>query len=247
MQDKSVEKLFKEQVEHYSQEDRVKESYALPLVLEWIKKKKFKRKAEICEFGGGAGQLLNEIRKSYPNVNLINVEIIPDYKRYMVSKKIKYVVSSVLDSKFPDNSLDVILVRDVLHHLVGRDLKETTENQRHALNELNRLIRPGGAIFIEELTDSSEVVCTLLYYLTRINSRIGLRFLSFYVNPNVIVYFYTPKRLLQLYLEVFGEKNILIRKIDRYNTDLISRLLHFGKELNKVTVVLKKLELKPVK
>lgn len=247
MQDKSVEKLFKEQIAQYSHEDRVKDSYALPLVLNWIKKKKFDRKVEICEFGGGAGQLLNEIGKSYPNVDLINVDIIDEYKRFMVSKKIKYVVSSVLDSKFPNNSFDIILMRDVLHHLVGKNLKETTENQKHALTELKRLIRPGGAIFIEELTDSSEIVCSLLYFLTILNSRIGLRFLSFYVNPNAIVYFFTPNRLLKLYLEIFGERDILVRKIDRYKTDLISRLLHFGKELNKVTVVLKKTETKLVK
>lgn len=242
MQDKSVEKLFKEQIEHYSQEDRVKDSYALPLVLDWIKKKKFNKKLEICEFGGGAGQLLNEIRKSYSNVDLTNVEIIDEYKRFMVSKKIKYVVSSVLNSKFSNNSFDIILMRDVLHHLVGKNLKETTENQKHALKELKRLIRPGGAIFIEELTDSSEAVCSLLYFLTKLNSKIGLRILSFYVNPNAIIYFFTPNRLLKLYLEVFGERNILVRKIDRYKTDLASRLLHLGKELNKVTVVLKKLE-----
>lgn len=240
MQDKSVEKLFKEQIEHYSQADRVKDSYALPLVLDWIKKKKFNKKLEICEFGGGAGQLLNEIRKSYSNVDLTNVEIIDEYKRFMVSKKIKYVISSVLNSKFPDNSFDIILMRDVLHHLIGKNLKETAENQKHALKELKRLIRPGGAIFIEELTDSSEAVCSLLYLLTRLNSKIGLRILSFYVNPNAIIYFFTPDRLLKLYLEVVGERNILVRKIDRYKTDLISRLLHFGKELNKVTVVLKK-------
>lgn len=240
MQDKSVEKLFKEQVKHYSHVDRIKDSYALPLVLDWIKKKKFKRKIEICEFGGGAGQLLNEIRKSYPNSNLINVEIIDEYKHFMVSKKIKYVVSSVLDSKFADNSFDIILMRDVLHHLVGKNLEETAENQMHALRELKRLIRPGGAIFIEELTDSSEVVCGLLYFLTKLNSKIGLRFLSFYVNPNVIIYFFTPNRLLKLYLDIFGERSILVRSVDRYKTDLISRLLHFGKKLNKVTVVLRK-------
>lgn len=240
MQDKSVEKLFKEQLEHYSQEDQAKDSYIISLVLDWLRKKKIKRKVEICEFGGGAGQLLNEVGKSYPNANLVNVEIIGDYKRFMVSKKIKFVASSVLNSKFPNDSFDIILMRNVLHHLIGKNLKETAENQKHALAELKRMIKPGGAIFIEELTNPSAITCILIYFLTKLNSKIKLRFLSFYVNPNAIVYFFTPCRLSKLYLEVFGEKNILVRKIDRVKTDLKRRLLHLGRATFMVTFVFKK-------
>ncbi len=240
MQDKSVEKLFKEQLEHYSQEDQAKDSYIISLVLDWIKKKKFDRKVDICEFGGGAGQLLNEIRKSCPNANLTNVEIIGGYKRFMVSKKIKFIVSSVLDSKLSNNSFDVIMMRNVLHHLIGKNLKETSENQKRALTELKRLIRPGGSIFIEELTNPSAAACILIYLLTKLNSKIKLRFLSFYVNPNAIVHFFTPNRLSELYLEIFGEKNILVRKINRVKADLKRRLLHLGKETYMTTFVFRK-------
>ena len=63
MQHKSVKNLFKEQVEHYSKKDQAINSRIIPLVLEWLKNKKVNRKINICEFGGGAGQLLKEIER----------------------------------------------------------------------------------------------------------------------------------------------------------------------------------------
>lgn len=239
MQDRSVEKLFKEQVGHYSQEDQASDSYIISLVLDWIKKKKINRKVKICEFGGGAGQLLNAIKKSYANADLVNVELVDEYKRFMVSKKIKVIISSVLDSKLPNNSFDIILMRNVLHHLIGKNLKETLENQKRALHELKRMTKPGGAIFIEELTNPSAVVCLLLYWLTKLNSKLKLRFFSFYINPNAIVYFFTPSRLSLLFIEIFGKNNILAKQIHLFKTDLKSKLLHFGKERYMATYAIK--------
>ena len=131
-------------------------------------------------------------------------------------------------------------MRNVLHHLTGKNLKETVENQRRALVELKRLVRPGGAIFIEELTNPSAAACALIYFLTKLNSKIRLRFLSFYVNPNAIIYFFTPGKLSKLSSEVFGEKNILIRKIDRVKGNLIRKILHLGNETDMATFVFKK-------
>lgn len=59
MQDKSVKRLFKEQINHYSRQDQSRDSLIIPLVLKWVSRKK--DTIEICEFGGEAGQLLNEI------------------------------------------------------------------------------------------------------------------------------------------------------------------------------------------
>ena len=239
MQDKSVQKLFEEQINHYSREDQSTDSLIIPLVLEWLSKKKDKS-IEICEFGGGAGQLLNEIQKSNPKILCTNVEIINNYKNLLVSKKIKFVLGSVLSSKLPDNSFDILIMRDVLHHLIGRNYKETIENQRLALNELKRIVRPDGAVFLDELTNTSRIACRLIYFFSRINSKIRIRFISFYVTPNTIVSFLTTDKFSKLCTEIFGQKNMLFKKIARVKTDLKSKLLHFGMPIEKVTFVLKK-------
>ena len=69
MQHRSVTRLFDEQIGHYSQDIiSAKTSPVISLCLRWIKNKKFKRKIGICEFGGGAGQLLSKIEEKYKNV-----------------------------------------------------------------------------------------------------------------------------------------------------------------------------------
>ncbi len=91
MQHSSVKDLFKEQIRHYSREDQSTNSYLIDLILRWIGSKKNRKLLKVCEFGGGAGQLLNKIRKNYPGASFTNAEIINEYRNYLVSKKINKV------------------------------------------------------------------------------------------------------------------------------------------------------------
>lgn len=236
MQDASVRKLFQEQMNHYSKPHMAADLLIISFVLKWLKRKKFNKIIEICEFGGGAGQFLNEIRKSYPNTNLTNVEIINDYKRFLISKKIKFVLSSILDSNFPDNYFDVIIMRDVLHHLIGNSYKETQENQKKALSELKRLVRPGGAIFIEELTNESEIATKFMYYLSKVNSAFPFAS-AFGVNKNTIVAFLTPKRLKKICKEVFSGKITIKNLYKPRRSFKVSQVMHFGAKTSKMAVI----------
>jgi len=239
MQHSSVKKLFKEQVIQYSKENQYEK---LPLFLgikEWFKKKKFTRKIEICEFGGGNGQLLAQIQKIYPNSSLTNVEIIEDYKRYLVSKKIKFVLDSILDSNFPDKSFDVVIVRDVLHHLIGRSYKETINNQEHALKELKRLVRPNGVIFIEEFINESRVATRAIYYLSWLNTKIGVHLPSTFISKSVIVSFLTSKKLLNMCKSIFGGKNITKEEL-QIKVQWYFKALHLFGEIKKMILIIQK-------
>lgn len=238
MQHASVEKLFKEQVRRYSKKDQYEHSPLAPLILEWLKTKKKNKKIEICEFGGGAGQLLDQIQKVYSNTSLTNVEIVNDYRRYLASRKIRFVLGSVLSSSFPNESFDVLIVRDVLHHLVGRNYKETLSNQKYALAELKRLVMPGGAIFIEELTNESKIATRIIYYLSWINSKIGISVPSLFISLHVIVAFLTSNKLLNMCNEVFGEKNIKKQMI-QIKTKWYFSFMHLFSGQRKVVVVVK--------
>lgn len=239
MQHASVKKLFREQLGRYSRKDQAVNSSIIPLFQNWIKKNNIKKTLEICEFGGGSGQLLNEIRKSYSNTNLTNVEIISDYKNFLVSNKIKFVLGSVLDPDLSSESFDVIIIRDILHHLIGKNYKETMENQKHALSELKRLVKPGGVIFLEEFTNESEIATRIIYYLSWLNTKIGVHIPSLFISKNVIVAFLTSSKLLNMCNQVFGKKNIkkqeLVVKAKWYFT-----LLHFLGGLKKLIITIKK-------
>jgi len=239
MQHSSVEELFKEQIKRYSKKGQYEKSPLFQLVLKRLHHREFRKAVEICEFGGGAGELLGEIQKTFPKVNLTNVEIINDYKRYLVSKKIKFILGSVLNSKFKNNSFDIIIMRDVMHHLVGRNYKETLHNQTLALKELKRIVRPGGLIFIEELTNESELATRIIYYLSKLNFKIGVHIPSLFVSAHVIVAFLTSTKLLNFTRSVFGEKNI---KTQMLNVEIkwYFQILHLFSGLKKVILVIKK-------
>lgn len=203
-----------------------------------VEKEKIQEKIAIGEFGGGAGQFLNEIHKFYHNAHYTNIEIINDYKQHFASKKIMFIKRSILDSRFHDASFDVIIIRDVLHHLVGNNYHETLENQQIALKELRRLIRPGGAIFIEELTNSLETISRIIYHIFKLNLRLGIRLPFLSINPNVNVAFFTPHTLMKLWYDIYGRQNIVIKKLCKVKADLNSRLVHLGAELVKVLLVI---------
>lgn len=244
MQHDSVEKLFKEQVKRYSHKDQYKDSPLIKLILERLKNlpessKKNNRKIEICEFGGGAGQLLGELRKSYPYYHYTNVEIVIDYKQFLVSKEITYIQASVLNSKFPDNSFDIIIMRDVLHHLIGRSFKETRENQTQALLELKRLVKKGGVIFVEELLNESDLASKIVYYLSRVNNKIGVHIPLFFISKNVIVAFLTSHKMLNMCYRVFGEEHVKKQEI-QIKQKWYFKILHFFGESKKIILTIEK-------
>lgn len=226
MQHSSVEKLFKDQTEQYSQRDQYKESPIAKLILKKLKERNLGRKIEICEFGGGPGQLLDMIQKVYPNTSSTNVEIVDTYKKFLVSKEIRYIKGSVLNSHFKDGSFDLLIMRNVIHHLVGENLIQTRSNQSLAIKELKRLLKPGGIIFIEELTNSSEFACKVIYLVSKINSKLKLSFMG--VNPNTIIYFSTPKRLLRLLHEFFDGDCIIKEELILAEADLKTKIMHLG-------------------
>lgn len=239
MQHESVKKLFREQLGRYSKKDQAVNSPIIPLFKNWIKKNNIKKTLEICEFGGGSGQLLNEIRKSYPKTNLTNVEIISDYKNFLVLNKIKFVLGSVLVPDLASESFDVIIMRDILHHLIGKNYKETMGNQKHALSELKRLVKPGGVIFLEELINESEIATRIIYCLCWLNTKIGVHIPRLFISKNVIVSFLTSNKLINMSNKIFGEKNIKKQELD-VKVQWYFRLLHFFGGLKKIILSIKK-------
>lgn len=240
MQDPSVERLFQEQLDYYSRQDQsARISPIIPLFLAWAKKRKIKN-PNIVEFGGAAGQLLAQVNKNYPQSDLTNVEIINGYRSRQVLKKIKFVHGSILNGKFSEGAFDAIIIRDVLHHLIGESLRQSRANQRKALKELWRFLEPGGAIFIEELVNDSAIASFAIYHLSRINSKIGIRAQQFQVSPHTILAFLTPRNLLKLAQEIFGQPSIKAVKFQKANRKWQHRAAHLGANSRKMFLVVEK-------
>lgn len=72
------------------------------------------------------------------------------HKKYNVEKLVTYQNADMLSLPFPDNSFDVIAFKSVLGALASK------ENQQQAINEIYRVLAPGGTLlFAENLVGTS--------------------------------------------------------------------------------------------
>jgi SAM-dependent methyltransferase len=57
---------------------------------------------------------------------------------------------SALEIPEPDGSFDAVLLAMLIHHLIGRTVRESLDNVRQAVREAFRVLRPGGKLVILE-------------------------------------------------------------------------------------------------
>lgn len=240
MQHPIVKKLFCEQAKYYSEDSQTATtSPIISIFLNWSKEHKGKL-LKVCEFGGASGKLLNSIQeKTKLKMELYNAEIIEDYRQYQVSSKIKFYLASILDSKFPDNYFDCIIIRDVLHHLIGRNLEETIKNQKKALCEIKRITKPNGIILIEEMVCANAVVARILYWLSKINTKIGIRSDFFEISPYTVVSFLTINELEKMVKEMSSPQKIIKKSYIPTNEKWLGRLTHLGSDYGKLILAFK--------
>lgn len=191
-----VIKQFEDQIEDYTENALVEFSAVVPFLRKWTKKIKSPKNYSICEFGGGGGNLLQAIAQEIKiPAKLTNVELVGKYKKFQVDKQITFIKGSVLDSGFETNSYDVVIVRNVIHHLVADDLATTRANQMDAIRELIRVTKPGGLIIIEEQINNNLFSCLLFYYASRLATKLNIRIDRLQITPNTIVGYLTRQKL----------------------------------------------------
>ena len=194
--EKKVKNLFEEQIEFYSSEKTFAHcSLTTYFIEKWLSEKineqqNINSPLKICEFGGAGGILLDKIDKLFSNkVSLYNAELVDFYSNYQTNKNINFVNTSILNSEFQNNSFDIIIIRNVLHHLIGKSYKKTYLNQYKAISELFRLVRDEGIIIIEELVNQSLLASKIIFYLSKFTSLLRLRIQRFQITPYTIVFF----------------------------------------------------------
>ena len=101
----------------------------------------------IVDIGTGPGRLPIEIAKQIKNVNLFGVDISKDMIKLAqkntdaasLGDRIEFRVGSASDTGFKDNSMDLVLSTNTLHHL---------SDPVRAFNEIYRLLKPGGEAWV---------------------------------------------------------------------------------------------------
>jgi len=165
-------------------------------LFEYFESNNCPQRLKICEFGGAGGNLLAELnRKIGERATLINAELVEKYRDYQVCDSIEFIRASILDSGFENGAFDVVIARNILHHLIGKSLASTRANQEAAVSELFRVTKPGGLVLIEEQVNQSPLACLALYHMSRFASRMEFRSKLYMVTPYTIVGYLTQRKL----------------------------------------------------
>lgn len=182
------------------------------MILEFIKKT-CTPNSQLLEVGGGNGYMSDLISSNTPIKIFYNSEIVPEVYETQINTDVNLIGSSALNLPYKDCTFDYIIVKNLLHHLVGKTRRESKENAKKAIKETSRVIKDGGYIIILEQYNKYSLFASIVFYLTIFGSlfKIGLK--SFGWGVDVIVSFLTPKQIKML-IEKENIK-IVVHKLSR--------------------------------
>jgi len=188
------------------------------IILNFIKET-CKANSKVLEVGGGSGYVLDLIASEIGLSNLYNCEIVPKVYSEQANKYINLIAGNALDMPFKDCSFDYAILKDLLHHLVGRTRKKSKENARKGVGEITRVVKSGGYIIVLEQYNKHKLFASVVFYITLFSSLFNISFKSFGWNKNVIVSFLTPDEIKLLIPD-----NILIERLEITRVKVPTRL-----------------------
>jgi 2-polyprenyl-3-methyl-5-hydroxy-6-metoxy-1,4-benzoquinol methylase len=168
------------------------ESRSFNLALELIKPG-----ADVLDIGGASGILLSELlKRSSANFNAHLLEIDELYRTRIKDSRINFIKGSILNLDLSQQLFDIVLARQVLHHLIGSTFKQTKVNQIKALQNLWKCVKSEGYLIIEEEMNNNELASKIIFYGAKIAKLSGLKIKSLELG-RLIVCFMSQKELIR--------------------------------------------------
>ena len=209
---KKVADHFKES-EDYRMRKGIVHAEEDPIMIDFIRSHA-SSEDRILEVGGGSGAFLDLVLENTSIKEAYNVELVHETYRKQVNGDIYLIGGNALDLPFTDCSFDWVVIKNLLHHLVGRTRGESKANAKHAIEELIRVAKDGGYIIILDQYNKHRVFSSVIFYLTLFFSVFGISFKSFGWGKNVIVSFLTPYETRGL-LTGAGDVEIVLNRENR--------------------------------
>ncbi|NVM38586.1 MAG: class I SAM-dependent methyltransferase [Candidatus Lokiarchaeota archaeon] len=128
----------------------------------------FNLKNSFVDVGCGSGNLIVQVAKKYPNLDLIGVDLSSEILELAkkkavennVNEKIVFKIGSVENLPFPDKSVEFIITTLSLHHW---------EDPKQAFEEIFRVLKDGGVLLIFDFRrDARNFFYGLLKFATKV-------------------------------------------------------------------------------
>ncbi len=132
------------------------------------KLKDFNPKGTLVDIGCGSGNLLIQIAESFPDLNLIGIDIASEILEFAkkraldrsLGKRIEFKIGNVEKLPFSNESIDFIISTFSLHHWV---------NPVKGFNEIHRVLKRDGTLLIFDFRrDSRRFFYSFLTFITKV-------------------------------------------------------------------------------
>lgn len=211
---KKVEDHFKDSNEYRTRKGIVHEKED-PMMIDFIRIHALSD-SKILEVGGGSGAFLDLVLENTGFKKVYNMELVYNTYKRQVNGGISLIGGNALDIPFKDCSFDYVVIKNLLHHLVGRSRRESKLFAKRAIEELTRVTKDGGYIFILDQYNRHRLFSSVIFYLTLFFSVFSISFKSFGLGKNVIVSFLTPDETMNL-LTGRGNVEIVLSRENKLN------------------------------
>lgn len=211
----------------------VEESRSLKTALTLIKPG-----SSVLDIGGASGMLLSELLKRSKvdfDANLLEVDHF--YKDRIKDKRINFVEGSIL-GKDAAETYDIVMARQILHHLIGGNFEQTRRNQTKAIQNLWKLVKPQGHLIIEEEINNNKLAGRVIFYGSKLAKWMGLRIKSLELG-RVVVRFMGEKEIMQ---EIQGLQKATIKhqEFDKWRFDGLMKATNLMNHVGSLFVVIQK-------
>ncbi len=232
LEDKVVEH-FTGAADFYSQREGIVHPEADPVILDFILRA---GPGSVLEVGGGNGYLLDLIANSVGAAELVNCEL--TYRAYQkqANTSIKLVGGNVIKLPFAESIFDYVIIKNLLHHLVGPTRKVSKKLARAAVDELFRVTRSGGKIIVLEQFHQYRWCAAILFYMTRLLAKGGLQLPAFGIRRAIVVSFLTTKEI-RIMFDDLPAGSTLVDQPARIPAEIPIRLFPFFRSFGRLLLV----------
>lgn len=162
--------------------------------------------SSLIDVGSGTGNTLAHVREQTGISNLAALDVSGECLRVLKTRlDCEVLHGSILDTSLIEGigpRFDFVVLAAVLHHLIGRSRRQSSEYAALAVENSKRLLAPGGHLLIVEPVFSPRAAMTAVFYLKKAitkltSSRVGILGYGNNIGAPVVSY-YTPRQLSEL-------------------------------------------------
>lgn len=188
------------------------------------------------EIGGGSGYMLDLIASESESSNLFNLEIVPETYKSQANETINLIGGDALHLPFRNCTFDWVIAKNLLHHLVAGNRKESKANASRAVKEAVRVLKEGGYMIILEQYNKYDLFASIVFHLTS-SSAVNSFSLLLRKKKVIPISFLTPS---EIYMLLPAEIVVESLGINRIRVPIIYRLTLLMSNIGRVLLIGKK-------